>query len=85
MIYYKLGADKIKVYYAEGSRAWAEYGVRHPALRKIIVFAGIIITLFVILGGLAPSVGYDTKAAIASSNQYVNSLIGDKATDVKST
>lgn len=52
LIYYKLGADKIKEYLGDGQRAWADYGVRHPALRKLIVFGLVIFTVFIIFGGL---------------------------------
>lgn len=54
LIYYKLGAEKLKEYISQGGRAWADYGVRHPAMRKLIVFGLIIVTLFVLMGGLAP-------------------------------
>ncbi|KAJ9648955.1 hypothetical protein H2199_000868 [Coniosporium tulheliwenetii] len=55
LIYYKLGADKLKEYISNGGRAWADYGVRHPAMRKLIVFGLIIVTLFILMGGLAPT------------------------------
>ncbi|KAF2088446.1 DMT family organic anion transporter [Saccharata proteae CBS 121410] len=54
LVYYKLGADKLKEYLGQGGRAWAEYGSRHPAMRKMIVFGLIIFVVFVLLGGLAP-------------------------------
>ncbi|OJD30519.1 uncharacterized protein BKCO1_5900028 [Diplodia corticola] len=54
LVYYKLGADKLKEYLGQGGRAWAEYGSRHPALRKLIVFGLVIFIVFVLLGGLAP-------------------------------
>ncbi|KAL8989575.1 MAG: hypothetical protein Q9177_001563, partial [Variospora cf. flavescens] len=38
LVYFKLGADTIKAKFSDAGRAWADYGVRHPALRKIIVF-----------------------------------------------
>lgn len=52
LIYYKLGADKLKEYTGDAQRAWADYGVRHPALRKLIVFALVLITVFLVFGGL---------------------------------
>ena len=74
LIYYKLGGTQIKAQFSEMGRAWAEYGARHPAMRKVIVFGGIILFIFVVLGGLAPSVGYDST--------YLTSVIkeGDKTT-----
>ncbi|GAB7351642.1 hypothetical protein MBLNU459_g2248t1 [Dothideomycetes sp. NU459] len=61
LIYYKLGSDQLKDYISAGGRAWADYGVRHPALRKLIVFAIVLSTIFLLLGGLGTSLpaGYD--------------------------
>lgn len=74
LVYYKLGGATIKAQFSEMSRAWAEYGAKHPALRKLIVFGSIVVLLFILLGGLAPTVGYDST--------YLTSVIkeGDKST-----
>lgn len=61
LIYYKLGAATIKGQFSEAGRLWAEFGSNRPALRKVMVFGGMLVMLFVLLGGLAPSVGYDSK------------------------
>lgn len=73
LVYYKLGGATIKAQFSEMGRAWAEYGAKHPALRKLIVFGSVILLLFIVLGGLAPTVGYDST--------YLSSVIkeGDKA------
>lgn len=76
LIYFKLGADTIKQQFSEANRQWAEYGAKHPAMRKIIVFGVILLVIFVVLGGLAPSAGYDAK--------YVKSLVG-QSTGEKAT
>jgi arginine exporter protein ArgO len=55
MLYYKLGADAIKDYFKDGGRRWAEFGATRPLLRKLLVIALAITTLFVLLGGLAPT------------------------------
>lgn len=54
LVYYKLGAEQL-------GRMWADYGANHPALRKMIVFGVILITLFLLLGGLGDNLpkGYD--------------------------
>ena len=67
LLYYKLGAETLKAQFSDGQRAWAEYGVKHPALRKAIVFGGVLLVIFLLLGGIAPSVGYDSK--------YMSSII----------
>lgn len=73
LIYFKLGADTIKTKFSDAGRGWADYGVRHPALRKVIVFVGMLLLALVVLVGLAPRVGYDSK--------YLSSVVGqsDKA------
>ena len=68
LIYFKLGGETIKAQFSEASRQWAEYGAKHPAWRKVIVFGGILTIVFIILGGLAPSAGYDAA--------YVKNLVG---------
>ena len=74
LVYYKLGGATIKAQLSEMNRAWAEYGAKHPALRKVIVFGAVLVFLFLVLGGLAPKVGYDST--------YLTSVIKeeDKAT-----
>ena len=80
-MYYKLGADKLKEYFSQGGRAWADYGARHPAARKVIIFSAILLFIFLLFGGLAPTYApaYDPKAYLTNS-RYVSSLMGDKAT-----
>lgn len=69
LIYFKLGSEMIKAQLSEANRAWAEYGARHPAIRKVIIFGGILFVIFVILGGLAPSVGYDLGSVVGQSDK----------------
>ena len=56
LVNYKLGADKLKDYFSQGSRTWAEYRATRPVMSKLIIFAIIVTVLFVLLGGLAPYV-----------------------------
>ncbi|KIV94977.1 hypothetical protein PV10_02687 [Exophiala mesophila] len=55
LLYYKLGADQLKQYVGQAGRSWSEFGVQRPALRKAVVFGLVLITLFTLLGGLAPT------------------------------
>ena len=57
LVYYKLGADKMKEYIGKGQREWADYGVRHPALRKVAVLGLALFVIFLLLGGVQQS-GY---------------------------
>lgn len=59
----------LKAQLGEINRTWAEYGVRHPALRKLILFGSVLILLILILGGVAPRVGYDSIPSILAENQ----------------
>lgn len=65
LVYYKLGADQLKDYASGAGRAWAEYGVRHPALRKLIVFGAVLLVLFLLLGSFSSSLPVDP-------HEYVN-------------
>lgn len=55
LVYYKLGSDKLKEHFGQMQRGWADYGVRHPALRKLIVFGLVLVTLILLLGGVSSS------------------------------
>lgn len=55
LLYYKLGSEQLKQYLSQGGRSWSEFGVQRPALRKAVVFGLVLITLFILLGGLAPT------------------------------
>lgn len=57
LVYYKLGAEKLGGYVALGKQRWAEYGVTNPARRKIGVFVGALVVVFVVLGGINSVMG----------------------------
>jgi len=59
LIYYKLGFATIRAQYSDMGRLWAEYGAKHPALRKILVFGAIVGFMIMVLLALAPTVGVD--------------------------
>ncbi|KAF7190727.1 putative sugar phosphate/phosphate translocator [Pseudocercospora fuligena] len=66
LVYYKLGADKLREHMGQAQRAWADYGVRHPAIRKVLVFGLVLVTIFLLLGGISSS-GY-VPAEYSASN-----------------
>ena len=80
LLHYKLGADHLKEYISSGGRAWAEYGTKHPAMRKLIIFGGAFLTLFILLGGVGTR--YAEEGADAANylqnSRYVKSILGDK-------
>ncbi|KAL1990915.1 hypothetical protein VTN49DRAFT_5918 [Thermomyces lanuginosus] len=57
MIYYKLGADKIREYANQANRSWAEYGATRPGQRRAVVLGAIILAIFLLFGTMAPSYG----------------------------
>jgi hypothetical protein len=72
MLWFKFGKEKIKEYLSQGSRAWAEFGTTRPAMRKVLIFGLVVVTIFVLFGGLAPS--YDPKDYINAAKNAVNSV-----------
>ena len=76
LIYYKLGAEKIKEYLGQGGMAWAEFGANRPAARKLLVFGILLLTMFVLLGGLAPRYAPEQTSKITSG---LGQWVGDKA------
>jgi hypothetical protein len=58
LVYYKLGGETLKTQFGEMNRLWAEYGARHPALRKVFVFAVGLLLVTVFLYAIAPSLSY---------------------------
>ena len=75
LIYYKLGAEQLKGYFSEAGRQWADFGARRPVLRKLFVILLVILTIFLILGGLAPTYApdYDPKNYINAAKNAVGS------------
>ncbi len=55
LVYFKLGGEQFKGYLESAGRKWSEYGITNPIRRKLVVFGAVILLLFVLLGGLAPS------------------------------
>lgn len=55
MLYYRLGAEQLKGYLSQAGRSWSEFGVQRPAMRKAIIFGLVLLTIFILLGGLAPT------------------------------
>lgn len=49
LLYYRLGADHMKEYFGHAKRGWADYGVRHPILRKVTVGLVVLFTLLMLL------------------------------------
>ncbi|CAP70786.1 uncharacterized protein PODANS_3_8480 [Podospora anserina S mat+] len=67
MVYYKLGYEAIKGYAGEAGRQWADFGNRRPILRRISIMLFTVMTVFVLLGGLAP-----TYAPGMDPTEYLN-------------
>ena len=55
LLYYKLGAESLKQYISQAGRSWGEFGVQRPVARKLVVLGLVMVTIIILLGGLAPS------------------------------
>lgn len=64
MLYYKLGAEQLKGYASQLGRSWSEFGVQRPVLRKVVIFLAILLTISVLVGGLAPTFAPETTQSI---------------------
>lgn len=71
LVYYKLGADKLKEYLGGSGRAWSEYSAKHPAMKKLIIFA-VVLFVFVLLAGgafsFAPEEYHQKAKGLLGSN-----------------
>lgn len=77
LIYYKLGANKLREYIGQGQRSWAEFGQKKPALRKLtilgIVFVFVVLTLVGVSGsGVVP----DNRDPLKMASSRVHDLWG---------
>jgi hypothetical protein len=59
MLWFKLGPEKLKETLSNISRSWAEFGASKPVLRKLLVLSLVVVTLFVLIGGVGPSYAPD--------------------------
>ncbi|KAK0723183.1 triose-phosphate transporter [Lasiosphaeria miniovina] len=77
MIYYKLGYETLKNYAGEAGRQWADFGNRQPILRRLATITLVLLTLFVLLGGLAPTYAPGMDAAMdAALSEAKSKIIG---------
>lgn len=78
LVYYKLGADKLKESYArirnDGTMAWQRFGSTYPALRKATVIGATVIFLLLGLGTL-----YGGNNSAGSNTGYTGSRVPDSS------
>jgi hypothetical protein len=80
MLWFKLGPEKLKEVLSNASRSWAEFGANKPILRKVLIFALIIVTLLAIFGGAGPTYApeyYDAATRLAM--EKAKSAMGGKS------
>ena len=76
LLYYKLGSEQLKQYAGSASRSWNEFGANKPVTRKLVIAGGLVLVLFVLLGGLAPTYA---PGSVKASSDYLRSLLGGAA------
>ena len=74
LVYYKLGADKLKEYFADAGRAWADFGSRRPVVRKLIVFGAVFTCVLLAFGVLSPH--YDASNYLKNSRKTFSAVVG---------
>ena len=55
LVYYKLGADKLKDYISHGQRSWADFGARRPIARRLVTIAGVFLFIVLVLAAVSAS------------------------------
>jgi hypothetical protein len=75
LIYYKLGADKLKEYLTQGNMKWAEFGSRSPAVRKLLVLGMVLLVMFFLMAGAAPRLAPDQSARLTTG---IGKMLGEK-------
>lgn len=73
LLYYKLGSEQLKQYAGSAGRSWNEFGANKPATRKVVIVGAVVLTLFLLLGGLAPTYA---PGSVKASSDYLRSLLG---------
>lgn len=71
LVYFKLGGETLKAQLGEMNRLWAEYGALHPAFRKAFVFGVVIMLVILLLGSIAPSVGYNSIQSVVGAEAKI--------------
>jgi len=56
LVYYKLGAEKLREYFGGFGKQWGDYSSRHPAMSKFVIFGIALFFILVVMGGLFPYV-----------------------------
>jgi drug/metabolite transporter (DMT)-like permease len=76
MLWFKLGPEKLKEIFFNISRSWAEFGTTKPVLRKLLVLGLVLVTLFVLIGGVGPTYApdYIPKTYIDAAKNAVGSV-----------
>ena len=77
-MYYKLGSEQLKQYASAAGRSWDEFGARKPATRKLVIVGAVVLTVFLLLGGLVPTYA-PGNVNLKASSDYLKSLLGGAA------
>jgi hypothetical protein len=76
LMYYKLGGEQLRQYASSAGRSWTEFGTNKPATRKLVIIGGVVLGIFLLLGGLAPTYA---PGSVKASSDYLRSLLGGAA------
>jgi hypothetical protein len=76
LLYYKLGGEQLKQYASSAGRSWNEFGANKPVTRKLVIVGAVVLGLFLLLGGLAPTYAPES---VKAKVDYLKSLLGGAA------
>jgi hypothetical protein len=77
LIYYKLGAEKIREYVGAIQRSWADFGLQRPILRRLTVIGMVFMLVLLVLGGISSSGAVSPKYdPMHHANSWLNKLLG---------
>jgi hypothetical protein len=75
LIYYKLGAEQLKLGFDAAVREWAGFSTRRPILRILVIFCTVVLTLALIVGVLTPTYVPNYKDHLAAGVARVGGLV----------
>lgn len=77
LVYYRLGAEKIKEHASQAQRAWSDYTSRRPGAKKAIVAASVII-LFLLIAAALHTSGVVPEHYTKYAQDQVNEFLAGK-------
>ena len=75
LVYYKLGAEQLKLSFDAAVREWTGFSAKRPLLRILVIFSIAFLTLALIVGILTPTYVPDYKDHLAAGVARVGGIV----------